>query len=153
MRQDFISIRFAAALSFLLLSGCNFLSDEPEASSVVSTPFKSPQVGSAPKEEAPVNPGTESAEVVWRDNPENIDGFVIRSGPSKESLTAEVRVKKEEVETQMINSTEAHYRYILKDIPEGAALFVSIASFKGDVLSPFSAPREVPQMKHPVKAK
>lgn len=129
----------------LLLSGCSLLDSSPEGeATVVTTPFKSPKnVSPAEPQNPEVSPETESAEIVWRDNPELADGFIIKSGPEKDSLGAEVRVKKEEVQSQFINSSEAHFRYVLKDIPRGAKLFVSIASFKGDAVSPFSEAREV----------
>lgn len=129
----------------LICSACGLLDSTPPAEeAVISTPFKSPSSKvSTPNQAESPNPETESAEVVWRDNPELADGFIIKSGPAKDSLGAEVRVRKEEVQSQFINSTEAHYRYVLKDIPRGAKLYVSIASFKGDSTSPFSEAREV----------
>jgi hypothetical protein len=81
---------------------------------------------------------SEHAEIVWKSADENVDGFIIKFGPSKETLVSEVRLLVSDVET-----LSGNYRYLLKDIPAGKPLYVSIASFKGSEISPFSAPEEI----------
>lgn len=108
-----------------------------------SEPFTSPVSGSSDPTtttSVPITtePGKEHAEIVWRISDLNVDGFIIKSGTSKDMLVSEVRLLVSDVET-----LSGNYRYVLKDIPVGVPIFVSIASFKGSEVSPFSAPQEI----------
>lgn len=126
-----MKVLFLTILSVFL--GCSepFTSVTPPAA--VTTPSSSSSVA------VPMTPqSSEHAEIVWKSVDEDIDGFIIKSGPSKEMLVSEVRLLVSDVET-----LSGNYRYLLKDIPAGKPIYVSIASFKGSEVSPFSAPEEI----------
>jgi len=120
-------------LLLIFLLGCSasepFISPPPSSSAAPTTTTSVPITS---------EPESEHAEIVWRITDINVDGFIIKSGTSKDMMVSEVRLLLSDVET-----LSGNYRYVLKDIPKGAPIFVSIASFKGSEVSPFSEPKEV----------
>lgn len=119
-------------LLLIFLLGCS--ASEPFQS--IPPPIPSSEPTTVPIT-TPITP-REHAEVVWKIVDPSVDGFIIKSGPSKDMLVSEIRVLVSDVET-----LSGNYRYILKDIPVGAPIFISIASFKGSEVSPFSTPQEI----------
>lgn len=77
-------------------------------------------------------------EVTWEAPSEPTDGFVIRYGEDKTRLLQEVIVATSELREENDPQFGPVYRYTIKGITHDRPIFVSIAAFRGDVVSDFS---------------
>jgi len=77
-------------------------------------------------------------EVTWEVPSEPVDGFVIRYGEDSTNLSKEATIFRSELREERDSQYGPVYRYILRDIPESGRVYVSVAAFKGDVISDFS---------------
>lgn len=77
-------------------------------------------------------------EVIWEVPAEPVDGFVIRYGNDKNNLSQETTIFLSELHEEKDQNYGPVYRYTIRNIKDTAPLFVSVAAFKGDVLSNFS---------------
>lgn len=113
------------------LSACSYLFDSPPQD---SRSKRGDLISQTPL----VTKKSIGLEVTWEVPTDPIDGFVLRYGPQKENLSHEVTI----FLAQLRREDDLHYgpvyRYTITDIKESAPLFVSVAAFKGDVLSNFS---------------
>ncbi len=67
---------------------------------------------------------------------EQIDGFIIYYGFSSEALSNEVRVTISELETVDQAGQGKVYRYFLRELPSNQPLFISLAAYRGEAISP-----------------
>jgi hypothetical protein len=77
-------------------------------------------------------------EVIWEIPSEPVDGFVIRYGQTRDNLSKETTILRSELREESDPNYGSIYRYAIRDIPEDQSVFVSVAAFKGDVISDFS---------------
>ncbi len=77
-------------------------------------------------------------EVTWEAPSEPTDGFVIRYGEDKTRLLREVIVSSAELHEENDPQYGPVYRYTITGIAHDRPIFVSIAAFRGDVVSDFS---------------
>ncbi|MFO0417192.1 MAG: hypothetical protein ACK5Y6_07885 [Pseudomonadota bacterium] len=77
-------------------------------------------------------------EVIWEIPSEPVDGFVIRYGQDRANLSKETTILRSELREESDPQYGSVYRYPIRDIPQDQNIFVSVAAFKGDVISEFS---------------
>jgi len=121
-----------AALAITHSTGCSLIFD-PGASKK-SVESKAGTIASAPvieRKEAGI-------EVTWEVPSDAVDGFVIRYGEDRTNLSKEATIFRSELREERDSQYGPVYRYILRDIPESGRVYVSVAAFKGDVISDFS---------------
>ena len=132
------------ALTTANLSGCAlFLEDKKILEeSTLETPGKRGRgsITRTPTEQSPrsVEKLGLGIEVTWEKPSEPVDGFVIRYGESQTALGKEKTVKLTDLKEERDSHYGPVYRYILDDVSKDATTYVSIAAFKGDVISDFS---------------
>lgn len=126
----------------LLLSSCSVFWDSADSSEPkhqFSSPAGGAQADSAKAPSAQDSPSvgsTPDVALVWKIPQEPVDGFIVRYGSSKDRLPNEVRVSVAELEKSDDPRFGFVYRYYLKGVSPSQTLFVSIAAFQGDVVSP-----------------
>lgn len=84
----------------------------------------------------------QGTEIVWIVPGEPVDGFVIRYGPTPDSMTQEVRVQTSELRASTDPVYGQVFRYVIQGVETLPVVNVSIASYKGDQISEFSAVME-----------
>jgi len=77
-------------------------------------------------------------EVTWEVPSEPVDGFVIRYGEDRAQLAKETTILISELREERDPQYGPVYRYTIRDISSDTPLYVSVAAFKGDVISDFS---------------
>ena len=77
-------------------------------------------------------------EVTWEVPSEPVDGFVIRYGENRTQLVKEATILISELREERDSQYGPVYRYTIRDIASDTPLYVSVAAFKGDVISDFS---------------
>jgi hypothetical protein len=77
-------------------------------------------------------------EVTWEVPSEPVDGFVIRYGEDRTQLVKEATILVSELREERDSQYGPVYRYTIRDISSDTPLYVSVAAFKGDVISEFS---------------
>jgi len=77
-------------------------------------------------------------EVTWEVPSEAVDGFVIRYGEDRAQLIKETTILISELREERDSYYGPVYRYIIRDVTDNTPLYVSIAAFKGDIISEFS---------------
>ncbi len=88
-------------------------------------------------------PKKERIEVIWEIPASPVDGYILKYGPTPENLSNSVEVQTATIE-QINDPTHGKvYRYVLRNVPTEQKLFVSMASKKDGIASPFSAPFQV----------
>ena len=125
------TLRTLFILSLATLSACSYLFDSAPRG---TTSKRGDLIAQAPL----VTKKSIGLEVTWEVPTDPIDGFVLRYGPEKENLSHEVTVFLSQLRREDDIQYGPVYRYTITDIKESAPLFVSVAAFKGDVLSNFS---------------
>lgn len=128
----------APALLFIA-SGC-FSSSTPSLSEG-SLPTSQSEVVETQKT-APAK-SQQGIEIAWKVPSEPVDGYVIRYGATPDSLQNEVRVSIIEIREEQDPELGPVFRYLIRGVQGSKRLFVSIAAFKGDVVSNFSDVLEV----------
>jgi len=128
------------SLSLLIIttifSGCSLFS-EPSQNDAGTLPTTQSEI----KERTTVAPKAESGQgidVAWKIPSDPVDGYIIRYGSSPDSLTNEIKVSIIQIREEQDPELGPVFRYIIKGVPESRRLYVSIAAFKGDVISNFS---------------
>ena len=83
-------------------------------------------------------PTTQGIEVLWEIPKEDVDGFIVRYGFERLHMDHEIKLSKADVAE--VNDAEfgKAYRYVIQPTPADKAVYVSIASFKGELVSEFS---------------
>lgn len=81
--------------------------------------------------------------ISWRIPAQPVDGFILYYGPSPEKLDSQVRVSIEQLAPAKEQEGQQVYRYLLRGVSAGQRTIVAIASYRGNQLSPPSAPMEV----------
>lgn len=125
----------------LWLGGCSF----------GTAPFESPTKKAARRPDPVVSaPSTTSLEarlleapsaeitdieLVWEVPTEPVDGFIVRYGENREALVTEKKLAVQELETRTDAERGGVYRYVIRGIPSTQRLFLTVAAFKGDVVS------------------
>ena len=79
-----------------------------------------------------------SVEVIWEVPSKEVEGFVLRYGYSRENLSQEIRLRRDEVESYTDQEFGRVYRYILRDIPSTKPLYLQLANTIGEQTSSFS---------------
>jgi hypothetical protein len=77
-------------------------------------------------------------QLTWEVPGEAVDGFVIRYGENKSSLSKEIKLTTSQLLEESDPEYGPVYRYVLKDVPAAGPMFFSIAAYKGDRISNFS---------------
>jgi hypothetical protein len=77
-------------------------------------------------------------EVTWEVPSEPVDGFVIRYGEDRTQLVKETTILISELREERDSQYGPVYRYTIRDISSDTPLYVSVAAFKGDIISDFS---------------
>jgi hypothetical protein len=123
---------FIALAALTLTSGCSLIFNP--------TPNKgSTRVSDTRGKTGPLLEQTESGvEITWEVPSDPVDGFVIRYGDDKNNLSREATILKSELREERDSQYGPVYRYILRDVAKFEKVFVSVAAFKGDVISEFS---------------
>jgi len=94
-------------------------------------------------------PATESdVEIVWEIPKNPVDGYLVRYGDRRDSLTQELRVLNSELAKVNDPKYGSVYRYLLRNMPTDKSVFVSIAALHsagtdGEAVSAPSAVFEV----------
>lgn len=83
-------------------------------------------------------PEATSVEVIWEVPSKEVEGFVLRYGYSRENLSHEIQLRRDEVESYTDQEFGRVYRYILRDIPSTQPLYLQLANTIGDQTSSFS---------------
>jgi hypothetical protein len=127
-------LRLAIATSLVVscTTGCSIVFDSGKAKQ--QTESQNGSALSAPlleKKEAGI-------EVTWEVPSDPVDGFVIRYGEDRTNLSKEATILRSELREERDSQYGPVYRYILRDIPSSGQVYVSVAAFKGDVISDFS---------------
>ena len=76
-----------------------------------------------------------AVELLWQIPTQPVDGFVIKLGYSHDHLDKELRVTTSALERFEDPKHGYVYRYVLHDIPRTHPLYVTMAAFRGDVVS------------------
>lgn len=142
--------RAIVAILVFAAAGCGLLGTTPKAAQdeawkseagkpVVEQPDAAVQPA-APVEKAPALPlppvpTHTNVELVWQVPEDPVDGFVVRYGFQRGSLEHEIKVTTAQLERYEDPSYGFVYRYILKEVPSDESVFISIAAFKGAVVS------------------
>ena len=138
-------------ISTLVLASCEFFGGTPLFSS------ETPRVAKiTPRTPAP-EPTTTDVPVVTRSVPElsdislswkapdgAVDGFIIRYGSSRDTLASEVKVSIANLQATEDLNHDKVFTYLLRGVSRTKTIFVSIASYRGENLSPQSVITEVP---------
>ena len=123
-------------VALTLLSGCSLFSKEA-----------SNEAGSLPTSQAEIKESTtatsppiagQGIEVAWKIPSDPVDGYIIRYGATPDSRPNEVTVSIIERREEQDPELGPVFRYLIKGIPDTRRIYVSIAAFKGDVISNFS---------------
>jgi hypothetical protein len=77
-------------------------------------------------------------EVTWEVPSEPVDGFVIRYGEDRNQLVKETTILISELREERDSHYGPVYRYTIRDVASDTPLYVSVAAFKGDIISDFS---------------
>jgi hypothetical protein len=126
---------FAATTLLLALSvtaGCSLLSDSGKQHAL---PVRE---SNAPLSQPILEKTTTGIEVTWEIPSEPVDGFVIRYGEDKAKMTKEATILRSELREEQDPQYGPVYRYVLRDISSESPVYVSVAAFKGDIISDFS---------------
>lgn len=120
------------ALVFINLQGCSswFNLGAPEAPKTGA--------GNSSLSQPVLEKTTTGIEVTWEVPSEPVDGFVIRYGENKTQMLKEATILLSELRQERDEQYGSVYRYIIRDINSDQPVYVSIAAFKGDVISEFS---------------
>lgn len=148
MTPPYLNLRTPLALIFsvavcTLVSGCSYIeelytdAEKPVEPKEASTPAES-----ASNSERVAPQTKQGTEIVWIVPSEPVDGFVVRYGPNSDSLTQEVKVPTSQLRPSADPMYGQVYRYVLQGAESMSPVFVSIASFKGEQISEFSAVME-----------
>lgn len=128
--KAFISLALAA-----FLCSCTEISapSAPETqaggeSTAASPPLRVP-IRELEKEKA------NNIEIIWQAPGDQAQAFIIRYGTNPEALSEEKRVEASEIETINDRDFGLVYRYVLKDLPPGRDIYVSISSIHGNAIS------------------
>jgi hypothetical protein len=132
--KKLLSLIAIAALT--LSSGCSLFSKEP-ISDAGSLPTSQAEIKETTTVSAPPIAG-QGIEVAWKIPSDPVDGYIIRYGATPDSLPNEVRVSIIEIREEQDPELGPVFRYLIKGIPDTRRIYVSIAAFKGDVVSNFS---------------
>ena len=120
------------SLAVTCTTGCSLVFDSGKAGKPIDS-----QSGAALT--APVLEKKEAGiEVTWEVPSDPVDGFVIRYGEERTNLSKEATIFRSELREERDSQYGPVYRYILRDIPSSGQVYVSVAAFKGDVISDFS---------------
>ena len=107
------------------LSACSLFSSEPVAR-------RKDASAAGPAARVPVqqldSEKADNLEIVWQASDEGVKTFVIRYGMNPETLTEEIRVDAAQVERYEDPEYGPVFRHVLKNLPTGRSIFVSIAS-------------------------
>lgn len=108
----------------------------------------SPLADNAPVPIVPLEPGlkqrTSTIELRWTIPAVPVDGFVVSYGFENEPLNSRVTVPLTELEREEESEFGPVYRYLLRDLPQDREVRVSIASYRGKLVSEGSLPQLVP---------
>ena len=133
------SLRALAFSALLALGGCSFF-EGGEPSKPATPSEDSSQSSDAaltqPKVSRPES--TTGVEVLWEIPQEAVDGFVVRYGYDRSHMDHELKLTKADVSE--VNDPEfgRAFRYVIQPTASEKPLFVSIASYKGELISDFS---------------
>jgi len=127
-------LKCIAPALLILANGC-FSSSTPSLSEG-SLPTTQSEVVDTQK--APPAKSQQGIEVAWKVPSEPVDGYIIRYGETPDSLQSEVRVSIIEIREEQDPELGPVFRYLIRGVQGSKRLFVSIAAFKGDVVSNFS---------------
>lgn len=119
--------------SIIFFSSCSWISEQ-----LNQEPKKQPALSPAKKKISSSTPLAEGIEVVWQVPGEKVDGFVVRFGYSKDSLTNDVKIPVSSLSVAQDPEFGPTYRYVVKDIEANRPIFVTLAAFRGEGLSEFS---------------
>lgn len=123
-----------ASAILLLANGC-FLSSTP---SISEGSLPTTQSEAVEAQKTPPAKSQQGIEVAWKVPSEPVDGYIIRYGETPESLPHETRVSIIEIREEQDPELGPVFRYLIRGVEGSKRLFVSIAAFKGDVVSNFS---------------
>lgn len=82
-------------------------------------------------------------EVLWSVSDEDIDGYILYYGDDSDKLTKEKRLPLDKLKKEQNTEHGTVFRYILTDVPEDESMFVSIAAYRGELVSEKSKTFEV----------
>lgn len=130
MKNSFLALIVATSLT---VSGCSLFESTPthkaagaeQAAQSLSTQVRKTISGLS---------------ITWEVPSEPTDGFIIRYGNDRAQLSKEVVIMTSDLQEEQDPQAGPVYRYIIKNVPRDAQLYVSIAAFKGGTVSDFSEP-------------
>lgn len=133
-----MSARFYLPLLIVvaLASGCSLFS-EPSESANGALPTTQSEIKETTKVAPPPESG-QGIEVAWKIPSDPVDGYIIRYGSTPDSLNNEIKVSIIQVREEQDPELGPVFRYVIKGVPDSRRIYVSIAAFKGDVISNFS---------------
>jgi hypothetical protein len=137
-QQSGVSRTYLPSLLFLALtlSSCMFFEQaEPHRDNAREAQVTEQHTGEVGSESEIKRVGLE---VTWQVPSEPVDGFIIRYGASRTSLTNEKKLATSEVLREEDLEYGPVYRFTIPDIQDDSPVYVSVAAFKGDRLSDFS---------------
>lgn len=131
-------IRFLTLITILTtslhISGCSLLFDPNPPN---KAPSREDGAGGGISQPIVEKKGA-GIEVTWEVPSEPVDGFVIRYGEERTQLVKETTILISELREERDSNFGPVYRYTIRDISSDTPLYVSVAAFKGDVISDFS---------------
>lgn len=125
---------FMLLLASSHLSGCTLLF-EPNAPKKVTSQDAGETAGIA---QPLFEKKAAGIEVTWEVPSEPVDGFVIRYGEDRNQLVKETTILISELREERDSHYGPVYRYTIRDVASDTPLYVSVAAFKGDIISDFS---------------
>lgn len=81
---------------------------------------------------------TQSLEILWAYTPDPVDAYLLRYGYDQENLSEELRIMPEDIEVMDDPDHGQVCRFVLRNIPQGKRVYISLASERAGKLSAFS---------------
>ena len=125
-----------SVVALAVLSGCSLFSKET-SDAAGSLPTSQAEIKESATVSSPPIAG-QGIEIAWKIPSDPVDGYIIRYGATPDSLPNEVKVSIIEIREEQDLELGPVFRYLIKGIPDTRRIYVSIAAFKGDVISNFS---------------
>ena len=132
MKKRLVPLTLALALFFA--SGCSLFGSSSQRSDSPKALAEKALVEAQAAPEAP----KQGIEVTWEMPSEPVDGFIIRYGSSRSSLSKEVTISIRDIKEARDPEFGPVYRYLIRDVENAQKLYVSIAAVKGQSISNFS---------------
>lgn len=127
--------------SVILVGFLFFSAHLPGCSSLFGTdtaPTESTQEARTPPSQPLIEKTSTGIEVTWEVPSEPVDGFVIRYGEDRTQMNKETTILLSELRQERDEQYGPVYRYVIRDISSDSPIYVSVAAFKGDIISDFS---------------